>query len=380
MNKKVLMIATVPSMIGQFNMNNINILIDLGYEVHVACDWSDTSIWTEDRKSDLKKSLDSLNVKYFQINYSRSIFNLCKHIIAYMQTFKLLQKYKYSFVHCHTPIAGTIARLVCKRKHIKCIYTAHGFHFFKGGPKSSWIIFYPIEKILSKYTDVLITINDEDYAIATNKFKAKKVVKVPGVGVDVNKFKRNTKDRLKYRTSLGLSENDFLILSVGELSNRKNHSTIIKAIFLLNNKRVKYLIVGRGNELDNLKKLINDLSMQDQVFLLGFRTDVVQLCNCSDLFAFPSKREGLGLAAIEAMATGLPILTSNINGINDYSINGITGFKYSPEDIEGFSNGIKNLEESKELMNSMKVNCVNISKNYSIDLVNEIMEKLYKSI
>ena len=142
--KKMLMVATVPSMIGQFNMNNIDILINLGYEVHVVCNWNDRSVWTEEKINNLKNQLEILNVKYFQIDFSRAVLDLPNHLKAYKQTIELIKKNEYAFIHCHTPIAGVIARLVCKKTNAKCIYTAHGFHFFKGGPLKSWLIFYPI--------------------------------------------------------------------------------------------------------------------------------------------------------------------------------------------------------------------------------------------
>lgn len=378
--KKVLIVATVPSMIGQFNMNNISILLNMGYEVHVACDWKDRSVWTNEKVQNLKEQLNNLNVTYFQINYSRSMLNVINHFHSYRQTLELLINNKYEFIHCHTPIASAIARLACRKTKTKCIYTAHGFHFFKGSPLKNWLFFYPIEKYLSKYTDILITINKEDFTLAKSKFYASKVYKVPGVGIDTKKYIECNVDKDSYRKKLGINISDFVIISVGELSERKNHSTIIKAISKLDNPNIKYLIAGIGNKKKDLEDLICKLHLEEKVFLLGFRSDIPELCHCADIYAFPSKREGLGLAAIEGMASGLPLLSSNINGINDYSINGKTGFSYPPEDYIGFSKGIEYFFKNPIRRHEIGNININIAKKYDISNVDRIMLKVYKSI
>ena len=168
--KKVLMLATVPSMIGQFNMNNIQILQELDYEVHVACDFKDRSVWTDERVEKFIVQLEEQNVKKIQVDFSRSPLKLWKHKKSYAQLKKLFEDNEYAFIHCHTPIASVICRLVSHKMKVKCIYTAHGFHFFKGAPLKNWVIYYPIEKFLSRWTDIIITINKEDYQRAKEKF------------------------------------------------------------------------------------------------------------------------------------------------------------------------------------------------------------------
>ena len=378
--KKMLMVATVPSMIGQFNMNNISILLNLEYEVHVACNWNDRSVWTQEKVDNLKNKLNDLEVKFYQIDFSRSIFDLKNHFESYKQILELTNKNKYNFIHCHTPIASVITRLVCKKSRIKCIYTAHGFHFYKGAPLINWMIFYPIEKYLSKYTDILITINKEDYNRAKNNFKMKAIEYIPGVGVDIQKFQLDDFDRDSYRKQLGLNKNDFMILSVGELNKNKNHEIIVRAVAKLKNTNIHYFIAGEGNLKYYLKKLAVELNVDKQVHLLGYRSDIVELNNCADIFAFPSIREGLGLAAIEAMAAGKPIITSNTRGINDYSKNGVTGFKYQYNDINGFANGINILLTDPSLIKQMSSNCYESSLSFDKRRSYEILKSVYEKL
>ena len=377
--KKVLIVATVPSMIGQFNMNNISILLSLNYEVHVACDWNDRSVWTNEKVKNLKEQLGKLKVKCIQIDYSRTMFSLMDHYQSYRQTMKLLMENKYEFVHCHTPIASAIVRLVCKKTKIKCIYTAHGFHFFKGAPLKNWIIFYPIEKWLSKYTDILITINEEDYARAKFKFKMKQLEYVPGVGIDIKKYQLVDFDRSGYRKNLCYSNEDFVIISVGELSKRKNHEIVIEAIYKLHNLNIKYMIVGKGNLEERLNSKIIKYGLQNQVKILGFRTDIPELLKSSDLFVFPSLQEGLPVALMEAMATGMPCLVSNIRGNVDLIDNTIDVNKnvtFAPTDLCGFMDGIKRMYESPDLRK--KIGSVNFEKSKKYDIKN--IEKTMKDI
>ena len=188
--KKALILASVASMIEQFNMGNIKVLQELKYEVHVATNFIDSGTITRERAEELKNKLKDLNVKYYQIDFDRNVLST-KNIQAYKQVKQLIKENKYNIIHIHSPIGGVCGRLVAKKERkngTKVIYTAHGFHFFKGAPAKNWLIYYPVEKWLSKYTDCLITINEEDYNLAKKKFKAKNVEYVPGIGVDENKF------------------------------------------------------------------------------------------------------------------------------------------------------------------------------------------------
>lgn len=185
---KFLIVATVPSMIGQFNMNNIQLLLDLGYEVHVACNYYDRSVWNEKRVSTFMNELSKLHIKKIQIQFSRTPYNLIKMIKSFLELRKYIKKEKYIGLHCHTPVAGFVSRIAVLGTNTKLIYTAHGFHFFKGAPLKNWLLYYPIEVICSYLTNILITINKEDYYLARMKLRAKKIFYIPGVGIDVKKF------------------------------------------------------------------------------------------------------------------------------------------------------------------------------------------------
>ena len=178
---KALMIASVASMIDQFNMDNISILLKLGYEVHVAADFVDGGTINQERIENLKTRLLEMGVDVFHIVIPRKITAINKIITAYKEVKDLCDANCYRIVHCHSPIGGVVARMAARdirKKGTKVIYTAHGFHFYDGAPKKNWLMFYPVEKECSRLTDVLITINKEDYNRAKKSFHAKETMYV----------------------------------------------------------------------------------------------------------------------------------------------------------------------------------------------------------
>lgn len=377
--KKMLMVTSVPSMIGLFNMDNILILKEFGYDVHVACDFRDRSVWSKEQIENLVQNLKELNIKCHQIDFSRSIFKWKRHKKASQELEELLTKHSFEFIHCHAPIASIITRFVAAKHKVKLIYTAHGFHFYKGAPIGNWL-FYPLEKYFSKYTDILITINQEDYARATKKFRAKRIEHIPGVGIHFEKYRDIPIKKNDIRKELGIPKEAFVVLSIGEVNDNKNHETIIRAIKKTKMEDIYYLICGKGDRAEDLKKLSKELHLENRVKLLGFRDDIKEICSCADIFAFPSKREGLGLAALEAMSAGLPLITSNVHGINDYSIHGKTGYSYAPNDISGFAKGIIQLKNHPELRRKMGEYNKKAVLQFDAAITNKIMRSIYEEM
>lgn len=381
--KKALIFASVASMIDQFNMNNISILEELGYKVEVACNFEFGSSTSKDRVSEFRKELESRGIKTHQISVPRKIVAIREIIQAYKKAKSLVTINNYDIVHCHSPIGGVIARMACKKnreKGTKVIYTAHGFHFFKGAGIKNWIVFYSIEKWFSKYTDVLITINREDYSRAKKFFKAIRIEYVPGIGINTRKLDEVGIDKLSKRKELGIPMNSFLVLSVGELNKNKNHETIINSISKLSNKNVYYLICGQGILENKLKKLISELELDERVKLLGYRNDIEEISKVSDIFVFPSFREGLSVALMEAMAIGLPIICSNIRGNIDLIEEGKNGYLINPADVNGYVKSLDNLINDITLRQFMTKYNKETIINFDVDLVNKCMKKIYAEV
>lgn len=378
--KKVLMVCTTASMIGNFNLPNIELLKNLNYQVEVACNFKNGSNWTNEDSEKLKDHLKSQGVKCYQIDFARSPFNLSDNTNAYKELKRIIKDGKYSFVHCQTPVGAVITRLITSKLNVPVIYTAHGFHFFKGAPLKNWVFYYPVEKLLSKYTDILITINDEDFKLAKKKMKASKTYEIPGAGVITERFHSNDIYREQIRKQLNISDDEIMVFSVGELNNNKNQQLIIKALNLIGNKKIIYVVAGVGANKNMLISLAHKYGLSKQVKLIGYKDDIEKYYSAADIFAFPSKREGLSFAGVEAMSAGLPIVGSNVRGVKDYVYDGKSGFLLKPTDDKGFAKRIKQLANSSELREKMGEFNIKTAEKYDIVNVKKIMNKIYSTI
>lgn len=374
-SKKALVVTTVASTLDQFCMSDISIL-QKSYKVNVAANFSVGNNTSKERVKEFKSELQKSNIVVNEINFNRNPFSK-DNFIAYKEIKKLINDNSFELIHCHTPVAAMAVRIAAKKarkKGTKVIYTAHGFHFFKGASLKNWMMFYPVERWLARYTDVLITINKEDYNRAKKSFKAGKVEYIPGVGIDTKKFSKVVIDKSAKRRELGIPEEAFVALSVGELNKNKNHKTVIKAIAKLNNPNVYYVICGQGVLEDYLKNLIKELELEKQVKLLGYRRDIEEVSKASDFFVFPSFREGLSVALMEAMALELPVVCSNIRGNIDLIEDGKGGYLVEPDDVGGFAEAIAKLMDRNTKMGFTNIETI---KCFNLENVKAKMKDIY---
>lgn len=368
--KKVLFIATVvKTHISVFHLPYIKMFKEKGYKTVVAA------------KNDYENGMPDIpNCDYYiDIPFARNPFSF-RNIKAYKMLKKLIDNGNFDVVECNTPVGGVIGRLAARKarkKGTKVIYIAHGFHFFKGSSMLSWLVFYPVEKLLSYVTDVLVTINNEDYEVALKHFKAKSTAHINGIGVELNKIENIMSDRHKLCSQVGIKDSDIILVSVGELRKLKNHKTIIQAMAKLNNPAVHYVIAGSGSLKDELEALAEELGIRDNVHLLGFCTNVYEILKSSDIFCFPSFREGMPVSLMEAMVAGLPAVVSTVRGNTDLIVPNKGGFLYPSDDVSGFAEGIQKLVQNPELRQSMGKYNKDRIKDYDIRLVKEDLSNIY---
>lgn len=378
--KRALVLASVASMIDLFNKDNLIILNKLGIKIDVAANFKEGSITSQERVDAFRKELEDREIDVIDLPCPRNIFRVGDIVRSYKLIRKKINEYHYQIIHCHSPIGGVIARLACRearKKGTKVIYTAHGFHFFKGASLLNWLIFYPIERLCSRFTDVLITINQEDYnrALSWNRCR---VELVPGIGVHTEDFRKEVVDREVYRVEFGFKDDDFVFMSTGQVSVRKNHEAIIRAIAEISNTKVKYLIVGFGELEGKHKDLAKELGIEERVVFAGYRGDVRKLLHAVDAYAFPSLQEGLPVALMEAMSVGLPIVCSKIRGNVDLIEDGKGGFLYDCHDVKGFADGMQKIVSGKGT--EMGKANIETMKRFDIETVNNCMHKLYSEL
>lgn len=349
MTKKVLMLAAKANMIQQFNHRNIKILQELGYEVHVATNMVDAGSMSDQENERFKRWMEDNDVIAHQVDFERRLGTIKGNMLATRQLKQLFRDNDFKFIHVHSPLGSILGRYVAWRFKVPAIYTAHGFHFFKGGPKSGWLVFFPIEWFFSFFTDTLITINEEDFAIAKKHMHAKKIIQIKGIGIDVEKawtvseeYKQEA--RKKIRNELGIPSDAILLSSVGELSKRKNHRIVLDAIKLLGpeiHEKIYYVIAGVGSGKDSLINQAKNFNYEKNLKLLGYRNDVHDINFASDASIFPSLQEGLGIAGLDATVDGTFLIGSNKRGIADYIRSGVNGIVFDGE-AESLSKIIKN--------------------------------------
>ena len=364
--KRVLYVTTVSRTINAFLIPHIEMLLENGYEVHCAC--------SIDKPVD--EELLNKGVKVFEVPFSRNPLGI-GNIKAFEKLNELQRLYSYDIVHVHTPIASIYGRLLKINYHnIKTIYTAHGYHFLKGGSKLGWLLYYPIEKAMAKLSDVIININSEDYEITKNKLKPKKCYFINGVGIDLKKLSENNIASIK--ESLGLKANDFVILMIAELNKNKNHMQIINAMEILKDRytNIKLLCAGDGKYITYLSDQIVSKDLQNNIFMLGYRQDVNKLINISDIGILMSYREGLPRNLMEFMACGRKIIATNIRGCRDIVCNESVGTLVEVGDAKATADAI----EQYYLAGDRSFTVSDEISKYDIRNVNSELYSIYEDI
>ena len=375
--KKVLFVATVvKTHIMQFHIPYLKMLQQMGWETAVAArnDY-------EDPKDCRIPYCDA----YYDIPFERTPWKL-GNLKSFWMLKKVIEEGKYDLIHCHTPVGALLTRLAAtkaRRNGTKVMYTAHGFHFFTGAPLRNWLLFYPVEWLLAPMTDVLLTINREDYQRARKCIHTKRIEYVPGVGIDTSKFRRDAGNRQEKRRELGYTERDFLILTVAEMTMNKNHITILKALASLKDdpmfENLHYLICGRGDMQEKLEDSVEKLGLEEHVKFLGYRSDVPDLYHCCDLFAFMPFREGLSVALMEAMSSRMPIICTKIRGNTDLIEDGVSGI-FSENNPQALAAAIRRLHADSNLRVSLGQAAAQQVLKFDEKAVHAQMREIYQSL
>lgn len=374
--KKALLVTTVSGFIPQFEMGNVAILRDLGYEVHYASNFNNPSYGTDNKR------LEGTGIICHQVDFERSPFNN-KNLQAYKQLVKIMKDENINLVHCHTPMGAVLARLAAKKCGIKdVLYTAHGFHFFKGAPIKNWLIYYPVERFLSRYTGTQICINMEDFNNA-KKFKAANVEYIAGVGIDTKGIKEKSdiedKEKDELKKELNLKYTDRILITAGEMIERKNQKFLLEVVKKIKEKEnsIKLIVCGHGRLEHFLKAKAKELGIENNVIFTGYRTDIYKILGLAEIFLFSSLQEGLPVAVMEAMAVGLPVVCSNVRGNADLIDNEKGGYVLDKFDSDRWSDSIYSLLMDKNRLKSFGEYNMNRIKEYDRSNVEKEMRRIY---
>lgn len=370
-SNKVLFCATVDYHFKAFHLPYMKWFTEQGWEVHVAAN------------GDI--NLPYVNKKY-NIPIQRSPLKL-KNFHAYKALTSIINNNQYDIIHCHTPMGGVLARLsarLARKKGTKVLYTAHGFHFCKGAPLMNWLIYYPIEKGLARYTDCLITINEEDYNLAIkHRFKANCIERIHGIGVDTERFRPvEASHKQSLRRKLGYVEDDFLMFYAAEFNKNKNQQLLIRSLALIKDKvpSAKLLLAGDGPFIEKCRELALQLHVGHMVHFLGYRTDMESIVPMCDIAVASSLREGLPVNIMEAMACGLPVVATDNRGHRELVEDGENGWLASPENAVEISDKIMWLYGKPHLAKELgKCGRSIMEKQYGVAQVLEEKKAIYST-
>ncbi|MCR4694283.1 MAG: glycosyltransferase [Pseudobutyrivibrio sp.] len=382
--KKILFVTSISGFLPQFESNDVKILKQMGCEIHYASNFNNP-IYTFDRNKLIEEGV-ILHQIDIEKNPARS-----SNIKTIKQVKNIIDECNIDIVHCHNPMGGVCARIAARFSKRKpyVIYTAHGFHFYKGAPIHNWLLYYPVEKFLARWTDQIITINSEDFFRAKH-FALKKGGKVDiihGVGVDEGRFKKSNLEtrKIELRHKLGVSEDAFVIVTAAELNNNKNQQVVIDALEKIkmeqkvNINDIRYLICGKGPNAEQIEANIQKAGLEKQVKMLGYRTDMPDILECADCFAFPSYREGLGIAAVEALLCGVPLIVSDNRGTREYAIDLVNAVVCFSNSVDEYVTAITDLMTNEDYRYSLARRCRNSAKHFTINEVEKTMKKVYKT-
>lgn len=368
-SKRILVVATSDIHLQVFHLPYFEMLKSQGHQLDAA---------VEVRGNGQVAGIEKL----YNLPFKRTLFTL-KLLDAYRKLKQIINEGNYDLIHCHTPIPAALTRLAAKQARAKgtiVMYTAHGFHFYKGAPLGYWLTYYLAEKYLSRFTDAIITINQEDYQLAKTKFKANHTFYIPGIGVDTNRFKPvDNADRQLLRQQLSLPEDAFTLFYAANFIHRKNHRFIIESLVALKERipNLKLLLAGSGKLLIEMQELTTALGLQDMVHFLGFRSDINELLAVADVSISASRQEGLGLALAEAMINRVPVVATVDRGHKELVVHGENGFLYGQGNQEEFITAIMKLYESKELSKTFADRALIHIQKFFIENSLREMNKIY---
>ncbi len=303
-----------------------------------------------------------------------------RDISAALQLCRLLKRLAPDVLHTHSSKTGILGRLAGRLSGVPVvIHSVHGYAFPYATSWLSRAIYISMEYLGGKLGDAFVVLNESDRQIAINTLHIpeNKVHLIPN-GVDVDSFAKSKgwqRSEIR-RQSFDLSNDDVICVGmVGRLWRQKNPTCLLRAALRelkQSNKRVQFYFIGDGELRDELEQVIS---------ILGWREDVTKLLSGLDIFVLPSRWEGMPLAILEAMASSLPVIASDISGNRDLVSHGVNGILFKPDDDEQLASEIMNLVNAKGMRDEMGITSrLKVLKHYQIHDRVQRMTDLYQSL
>ncbi len=367
---RLLMVASIPEMIEVFLLPYARHMRSLGWHVDgMARGISASAACVE--------AFDFVH----EINWSRSPLDPRNLFGVPGQIRQIADAGEYDIVHVHSPVASVVTRFALRRKpRPAVVYTAHGFHFVRGGSRLRNAVFSTVERIAGPWTDELIVINGED-AEAASRMKLvppEHLHHMPGIGVDLGEFGAKPPDVAAARAELDLPQDVPLVVMIAEFIPRKRHEDAINAFAAVWGD-ANLLLVGKGPLLEEMKHLAATLGISRRVHFLGYRDDVSAILGVSDLLILPSLQEGLPRSVLEAMSMGVPVIATDIRGTRDLLEQG-AGVLIPVNSPATLAHAMNALLSNEMRRNELRDAALARVTDYDLALLLEMHERLYQDI
>ena len=323
-----------------------------------------------------------VGAKKINLNMTRNPFSI-KNCKAVWKLTKNLKQNKYKLIHTHTPVGSVVTRLAHKfsRTNAKLIYTCHGFHFYKGCPFYYWMIFYPIERYLMKYTDLLLVMNKEDYNFTKKHFKNVKVKYINGVGFNKERISEKTAQAEIENTykKYGLNKEDFIVIYIAEYSKRKRQIQLIEELAKtdIKNQNIKILLIGDDILNGEVQREIEKRGLENAIKTIEFTDQINKFLDVANVVISASRQEGLPLNILEAIYKKKIIIATDCRGNRDLICEGKNGFLVN--DLSEIYDKIKYVKSNYNNLQECYNPGIDI-EDYTSTSVVEKMAKIYNEV
>ncbi|QZY55342.1 glycosyltransferase family 4 protein [Crassaminicella profunda] len=331
----------------------------------------------------MKKDIENLGIKVYEVDMKREI-SLFADIKSMIYILKIIKTQNYDIVHLHSSKAGALGRIICFFHKIPCVYTPHGWAFNIKTSRAKQLIYANIEKFLSLFTKYIINISKYEYVSAVkNKIANEQKLKLINNGIDIEKYKHVCVDKIKFKESLKVPKETILIGMVGRITEQKDPISFVKMARKIINRghNVHFILVGDGELRKEVENEINHQNLNKNITITGWIDQVGNYVKCFDIGILTSKWEGFGLVLAEYMASKVPVVASNVDGIPNVIIDGKTGILVEAGDIDGFADAIIRLIEDRTLYRQFVENGFQrVVSKFNIDRVVDEHVQMYKQI